>query len=105
AIQIKADGAWKAVFKPLSKARCWCSATLRGTGDQVLKLSLARGLRTVTATHSGKSNFIVHSYTRPGTWGDLLFNEIGRYRGKTLLPAGTRLVSVKADGSWTLKRR
>jgi hypothetical protein len=29
----------------------------------------------------------------------------GTYRGKTLLPAGTRLVVVKADGSWTLKRR
>ncbi|WP_406674062.1 hypothetical protein WBK31_39460 [Nonomuraea sp. N2-4H] len=105
AIQIKADGAWSAVFKPLSKARCWCSATIRGTGDQVLKLSPTRGLRTVTATHSGESNFIVHSHTRPGRWGDLLFNEIGTYRGKTLLPAGTRLVVVKADGSWTLKRR
>ncbi|MFF4625264.1 hypothetical protein [Nonomuraea jabiensis] len=105
AVQIKADGAWNAVFKPLSKARCWCAATLRGSGDQVLKLSPTRGLRTVTAAHSGESNFIVQSYTRPGSWGDLLFNEIGSYQGKAVLPAGTRLVTVKADGPWTLKRR
>ncbi|MGW5159952.1 hypothetical protein ACWEPN_31120 [Nonomuraea wenchangensis] len=104
ALQIKADGAWSAVFKPLSKARCWCAASLQGSGDQVLKLSPTRGLRTVTAAHTGEANFIVQSYTRPGSWGDLLFNEIGAYRGKTLLPVGTRLVSVKAAGSWTLKR-
>ncbi|NRQ33342.1 hypothetical protein HII36_16015 [Nonomuraea sp. NN258] len=104
-LQIKADGAWTAVFKPLTKARCWCSATVRGTGDQVLKLSATRGLRTVRATHAGESNFIVQSYTRPGSWGDLLFNEIGAYQGKAVLPAGTRLVSVKADGAWTLVRR
>lgn len=105
AVQIKADGAWSVVFKPLSKARCWCAASVQGAGDQVLKLSLTRGLRTVTAAHTGESNFIVQSYTRPGSWGDLLFNEIGSYQGKAVLPAGTRLVTVQADGSWTLKRR
>ncbi|MBB5773732.1 hypothetical protein [Nonomuraea jabiensis] len=105
AVQIKADGAWSAVFKPPSKARCWCTATVQGSGDQVLKLSPTRGLRTVTAAHSGESNFIVQSYTRPGSWGDLLFNDIGSYQGSAVLPAGTRLVTVKADGPWTLKRR
>ncbi|MEU6788797.1 hypothetical protein ABZ912_57255 [Nonomuraea angiospora] len=105
AVQIKADGAWSAVFKPLSKARCWCTATMKGTGDQVLKLSPTRGLRTVTAVHIGESNFIVQSYTRLGSWGDLLFNDIGSYQGSSVLPAGTRLVTVKADGPWTLKRR
>ncbi|MEU8265806.1 hypothetical protein AB0B89_01460 [Sphaerisporangium sp. NPDC049002] len=27
------------------------------------------------------------------------------YKGKVLLPAGTRLVTVKADGAWTLVHR
>lgn len=105
ALQITADGSWTATFRPISKARCWCAKTIRGEGDQVLKLSPTRGLRTVRATHKGESNFIVHAYPRVGSYGDLLFNEIGRYRGKTLLPTGTRLVTVKADGSWTLTRR
>ncbi|MEU8055224.1 hypothetical protein [Microbispora bryophytorum] len=103
-LEIKADGPWTATFLPLTKARCWCSAMIRGTGDQVLKLSPTRGLRTVRAAHSGESNFIVHAYTRIGSYGDLLFNEIGRYKGKALLPVGTRLVTVHADGAWTLTR-
>ncbi|GAB2464433.1 hypothetical protein GCM10027187_35520 [Streptosporangium sandarakinum] len=104
ALEIKADGAWSAVFKPLSKARCWCTGTVHGTGDQVLKLSPTRGLRTVRSSFTGEGNFIVQSYTRPGSYGDLLFNQIGSYKGKALLPSGTRLVTVHADGSWSLTR-
>ncbi|MEV0974971.1 hypothetical protein [Microtetraspora glauca] len=104
-LQIKADGAWTATFKPVTKARCWCASTIRGTGDQVLKLSPTRGLRTVRAAHNGESNFIVYGYPRVGTYGDLLFNQIGSYKGKALLPVGTRLVTVHADGTWTLTRR
>ncbi|WP_449060426.1 hypothetical protein [Planomonospora algeriensis] len=104
ALEIKADGAWSAVFKPVSKARCWCAGTIRGEGDQVLKLSPTRGLRTARAAHNGEGNFIVHAYPRVGAYGDLLFNRIGDYRGKALLPTGTRLVTVKADGTWSLTR-
>lgn len=104
-LQIKADGAWTATFKPVSGARCWCAGTVRGKSDQVLKLSPTKGLRTMRATHNGEANFIVYGYTRLGTYGDLLINEIGAYRGKVLLPTGTRLVTIKADGTWTLVRR
>lgn len=104
-LEIKADGAWTATFKPVTKARCWCAATVRGTGDQVLKLSPTRGLHTVSAAHNDRSNFIVYGYPRLGTYGDLLFNQIGTYKGKALLPTGTRLVTVHADGTWTLTRR
>ncbi|TXK43282.1 hypothetical protein [Nonomuraea sp. C10] len=104
-LRIKADGAWTATFKPVSKARCWCAGTIRGTGDQVLKLTPTRGLRTLRAAHNGESNFIVYGYTRVGRYGDLLINEIGPYKGRVLLSPGTRLVTVTADGSWTLSRR
>jgi hypothetical protein len=103
-LEIKADGSWTATFLPLTKARCWCSATIHGTGDQVLKLSPTRGLHTVRAAHRGTSNFIVYAYTRNGSYGDLLFNQIGRYKGRALLPVGTKLVTVHADGAWTLTR-
>ncbi|MDP9841690.1 hypothetical protein [Streptosporangium lutulentum] len=105
ALEIKADGAWTARFKPVTKARCWCAGTIRGEGDQVLKLSPTRGLRTVSAAHKGESNFIVFGYTRVGPYGDLLFNKIDAYKGNALLPTGTRLVTVKADGAWSLTRR
>ncbi|MBE3011712.1 hypothetical protein IL992_21270 [Microbispora sp. NEAU-D428] len=103
-LAIRADGAWTATFTPLNKARCWCSATIRGRGDQVLKLSPTRGLRTMRATHGGEANFIVHAHTRTGSYSDLLINDIGRYKGKVLLPSGTRLITVHADGPWTLTR-
>ncbi|SDG08535.1 hypothetical protein SAMN05421505_101353 [Sinosporangium album] len=106
ALEIKADGAWTAAFKPLSAARCWCAGTVKGQGDQVLKMTPSRGLRTVRATHSGESNFIVQTYTKTTSgFSDLLFNQIGSYKGKAILESGTRLVSVKADGTWTLTRR
>ncbi|MFC7650239.1 hypothetical protein ACFQX6_65330 [Streptosporangium lutulentum] len=89
----------------MTKARCWCAGTIRGEGDQVLKLSPTRGLRTVSAAHKGESNFIVFGYTRVGPYGDLLFNKIDAYKGNALLPTGTRLVTVKADGAWSLTRR
>ncbi|MGW4638383.1 hypothetical protein ACWEN6_07640 [Sphaerisporangium sp. NPDC004334] len=57
------------------------------------------------ATHDGDSNFIVYGYSRIGSYPELLVNEIGGYKGKVLLPAGTRLITVKADGAWTLVRR
>ena len=105
AVSIRADGHWTATFMPVGKARCWCKATISGRGDQVLRLSPTRGLRTMRAAHTGRSNFIVHGYTRIGDFPDLLVNRIGRYRGKVVLPSGTRLVTVKADGAWTLTRR
>ncbi|MFC0864316.1 hypothetical protein ACFHYQ_18645 [Sphaerimonospora cavernae] len=103
-LEIRADGRWTATFLPVQKARCWCGATIRGQGDQVLKLSPTRGLRTMHAAHDGEANFIVHGHTRLGSFSDLLINEIGRYRGKVVLPTGTRLVTVRADGAWTLTR-
>lgn len=105
ALSIRADGHWTATFMPVGKARCWCKGTIRGRGDQVLKLTPTRGLRTMRAVHTGGSNFIVHGHTRLGRFPELLVNEIGRYRGRVVLPTGTRLVTVKADGAWTLTRR
>ncbi|WP_156045923.1 hypothetical protein [Herbidospora cretacea] len=103
-LQIQADGPWTATFKPVSKARCWCSATIRGEGSQVLKLTPTRGLRTMNATHNGTSNFIVYGFQSLTDHPDLLINKIGKYRGKVLLTQGTRLVSVDADGVWVLRR-
>ncbi|MET8001691.1 hypothetical protein [Nonomuraea glycinis] len=44
------------------------------------------------------------SYPKAGHWGDLLFNQLDDYHGKALLPTGTRLIKVTADGDWTLVR-
>ncbi len=57
----------------------------------------------VRARHRGEANFIVVTETRPGK---ILFNEIGNYVGEILvsdMPAGSYLLSVQADGQWTIR--
>jgi hypothetical protein len=59
----------------------------------------------VTARCACRGNFVVHIYDYRGH-EDLLFNEIGRYHGQTVLDsplrAGRYIVVVEADGPWTL---
>ncbi|MGP3917602.1 hypothetical protein [Nonomuraea sp. 10N515B] len=90
-------------MKPLAVARPWTNARVSGRGDEVLLLSPASsGLTTVKVNHSGSSNFIVYSYTEQSQEG--LVNEIGSYRGEVLLPDGTVLVTIHADGRWTFSK-
>ncbi|MBE1590099.1 hypothetical protein ACFPOI_03645 [Nonomuraea angiospora] len=101
--KIKADGAWTLTLKPLTMAREWGGDRISGRGDEVLLLSpAASGLTTVKADHSGSSNFIVTSYAEQSR--ENLVNEIGSYRGEVLLPDGTVLVTVHADGRWTFTK-
>jgi hypothetical protein len=57
-------------------------------------------LATATLQHTGTSNFVVYAYTSSGA--ELLVDEIGAYNGEVLLPAGTLLLEVTADGAWTV---
>lgn len=79
-----------------------------GTGDNVIQsISLPGGYSyKVSATHSGKRNFIVKFYNGDKT--DYLFNKIGNYSGTVLLEDGLSserndcIIEIKADGAWTI---
>ncbi|GHH65363.1 hypothetical protein GCM10017673_09310 [Streptosporangium violaceochromogenes] len=104
ALSIEADGAWTVQFVPLAKAKAW-PVTARGTGDQVLRLARpSQGFRTLNMTHSGEGAFLVEAYKGSG-YTDLLVAKAGSYKGKVVLPAGTRWLLIKADGSWTVVRK
>ena len=60
------------------------------------------GLTPVTISNTGKSNFVVQAYSATGA--DLLVNEIGNYKGTTLLPSGTILLEVNSAGSWSITK-
>jgi len=99
ALEIKADGEWTVRTRPLAAAPRARQGT--GYGDQVVKLrKTVRGLKKITIEHSGESNFIVEAVDRKGGT-DLLVNEIGEYSGSARVPAGTRFLSVRADGEWS----
>jgi hypothetical protein len=101
AFKINADGAWTVVIKPIGSARRWdLSATLTGTGDDVIRVTgTVSGLASSVVKHSGKRNFAVVTFTDDGR--DLIINEIGRYSGEILMPTGLIAIVISADGKWS----
>lgn len=101
-LSIQADGRWTVSVRSVSSARALGSST-SGSGDDVL--SWTGSARTARFTHDGSGNFIVWALQRDGTMIDLLVNEIGSYDGTVAIPSGTRLLTVEADGGWTITLR
>ena len=101
ALKVQADGAWTITIKVAQKAPRW-SGRGSGKGAAVLVVDggAVTGLTTVTITHQGRSNFAVFAYG-DGVY-DLLVNEIGSYSGEVVVPSGTVLLDVQADGAWTI---
>jgi len=101
AFKVEADGPWKIIIAPISRATAWNVTTgAKGSGDEVLLLSAPiDGFATSDVRHSGDSNFAVFGYSADGA--ELLINEIGDYRGEILWSTGTVLVEITADGDWS----
>lgn len=102
AFQVEADGAWTITVKDVFAAREWDPAgAVEGSADDVIRLSEeVSGFTTVNIAHSGDENFVVWAYTASDR--DLLVNEIGQYAGEHVLPSGTFLIVVEADGDWII---
>ena len=102
ALRIEADGDWTIDLVHLAEAPRWDGeGVYEDRGDSVLIVDgVADGLTPVTLTHDGESNFAIW------TWGesypDLIVNDIGAYEGTTLLPDGSLVLQVDADGTWTI---
>ena len=109
-VAVDADGPWTlTLFQPApSSSAIRIPGVVKGTGARVIQVRALTGLRpVVTLRHSGSSNFIVHLVGIGATRGtrEYVANEIGPYRGQTLLGslrAGNYLLAVDADGSWSV---
>jgi hypothetical protein len=97
-LDIDADGAWSITARPMSATRSMTSS-LNGTGDDIVTYD--GSAPTLTSTHNGTSNYIVWGYESNGSIAGLIVNEIGAYSGTDVIPAGTRIFDVSADGNWT----
>lgn len=111
-LKIDADGAWTiTINQPVAKDRGsrLLPGQVAGSGSRVVPVRTLADLQPiVTASHrGGSSNFIVQLIGYGDTTGSaLLFNEIGKFSGETLiddLPQGHYLLSVIADGDWTIR--
>lgn len=84
-------------------------AQFSGHGDQVIQgADLPAGYAfKLSATHNGKSNFIMKEYIDDDR-GGLLINKIGSYAGTVLFNDGKMnavpnyMIEVKADGDWSI---
>ncbi|WP_327105430.1 hypothetical protein [Nonomuraea glycinis] len=103
-LEVTADGAWTLQVLPITKARYW-AINAKGAGPDVLRLtSASKAARRITIRHQGESNFIVWALDNRGHTTKLLSNKVGDYRGRVLLPAGTRYATIEADGTWSIAR-
>lgn len=97
--EISADGSLTLNVKPLSllrKARV--PGTISGKGDEVITLT-GSSPDIASITHTGNSNFSIWSY---GSSRDLLVNEIGNYTGRIILDSDTLVLTIGADGPWSI---
>ena len=53
----------------------------------------------MTFAHEGDGNFAVWAY---GDESALLVNDVGAYTGETLVPVGTVVLDVTANGLWSM---
>lgn len=102
ALRIEADGAWTIDLVHLAEAPRWDGeGVYEDRGDSVLIVDgVADGLTPVTLTHDGESNFAIWAWGE--SYPDLIVNDIGAYEATTLLPDGTLVLQVDADGTWTI---
>lgn len=96
-VQVTADGNWTLTISPMGAAPALAPA---GSGDAVFLYD--SGAAALTATHDGTSNFVVIEETAELFSIGLLVNEIGAYSGTVPLSAGPSVLTVTADGGWTL---
>jgi hypothetical protein len=98
-LDIDADGGWSVTASPMSAARSM-TTSLNGSGDEIVRFQ--GGAPTLTSTHDGTSNFVIWGYESDGSIAGLIVNEIGAYSATDLIPSGTRIFEITADGNWTL---
>ncbi|WP_255432337.1 TM2 domain-containing protein [Cellulomonas sp. SLBN-39] len=96
-LQVTADGPWSITVSPVSAAAPLAAS---GSGDAVMLYE--GGAATLTATHAGDGNFAVVEDTGAMLEFGLLVNEIGAYEGTVPMSAGPSVLSVTANGAWTL---
>lgn len=95
-LKVQAQGKWSLTVEEIDKVK---TLPKSGKGDGVFKYNGTS--KTVRLTHDGKANFLVTEYG-DAPISNLQVNEIGPYSGKSLVDAGPAVVTVTADGKWTI---
>lgn len=100
-LEIKSSGSWEVQVLPIDYARTeTVPGIFTGNTDDVVILTGGKP-DLIKATSTGESNFIVWSFSSSGR--DLIFNEIAPYSGTAMLDSSTILLTISAEGDWSLE--
>ena len=99
-IQITADGSWTIRIAPISSAKLLGSSA-QGKGDMVFRYDGSGSDWAIS--HKGSSNFAV--IQAGGFMPNLAVNEIGSYKGTVPFIDGPSVVTVSADGRWSMVKK
>lgn len=104
-LDVEADGDWEIeIRQPRSASGDALPQSLGDDGPIVAGPFEFSGSHIASGSHSGESNFAAHVYPAEGSFGELVFNEIGEYEGETTFSFdGVGWVDVEADGDWTIE--
>lgn len=98
-LQVQADGEWEITVAPLAEAP-ELALPAEGEGDAVYRY--ATGADTWHLTHDGDGAFIVQSTV---DLMGLLVTEFGDYDSNVPVVDGTGIVTIRADGAWTIAQK
>ena len=104
AIKVQAQGTWTITVVDMATMPQLRSGTTSGHGPAVLLVpdGMLSGLSTFVFAHSGSANFIVDAYGDDS--GDTnLVNEIGHFSGEEVVPSDAKVITIEADGDWSIK--
>lgn len=103
-LEVEADGSWEIeIRQPRAASGDDLPQSLSSSGPEVHGPIEFTGSHVAEGSHDGESNYSVNVYPGEGSFGELLFNEIGEYEGETTFSfEGVGWVAVQADGDWTV---
>ena len=106
-LDVDADGPWSATIKQPRPTDAPEKTSFSGDNNAATPIfSLSGGLKRVTATHQGQSNFIISMLDSEGReTAFAMINEIGSGEFSTTVTVpqeGLYLFTVEAEGPWTI---
>jgi hypothetical protein len=112
AFRVTGAGDWTIDVEPVEHAPSWAASSLTGSGDRVLRLAEPiSGTLTIhvvhpAAGHLAITGFIGDSDEGPGSFADLardpLLSVTGPFDGVIKLADGSIVLTITAEGDWTL---
>lgn len=104
-MDVTADGSWEiTVRQPRSGDGAPLPVSYTGNGPDVVGPVRFDGTGVASGSHDGDSNFQVTVLPMTGSFGEVVFNEIGSFDGETTYSAsGIGWIEVVADGNWSVE--